>query len=94
MLPNQCRKRIDLDGQFARFCFNYDIIIRDTTFLCLAYINSIKVNPTTSDYNVFNKILSWISDKAFRYGLLYERKDLSSFEEVLEIILKAKERIE
>jgi hypothetical protein len=62
MLPLTCRTPIDKNGEHARRCFNYDILVRNATLLYLAYIGrepqSIKL------------FIDDIATRANRYGLI------------------------
>ena len=84
MLPYDCRKAIDTDGVYSRYCFNYDIIMRDIAWRYLAYL--------TKDREESDKILERIANKAYSYGLI-PVKNLDTFEEVYEIAEKAREKI-
>lgn len=85
MLPKECRRAIDLDGTYAKLCFNYDVIMRDTTLLYLAYL--------ARDSKRVDMVAEWISDKAFRYGLTSEKINIDTLGQVLEIIKTAESRI-
>lgn len=67
MLPLNCLTPIDLDGEYARKCFNYDILMRNTTLLYLAYISN--------DSNSVKQIKDDITDKAKRYGIITSLDD-------------------
>lgn len=87
MLPKDCLRAIDTNGHYAKNCFDYDIIMRNTTILYLAYLEH--------DYESVEKLFKDISNKAFRYGLISEEekgKEIS-FDTVLEIVRRARERI-
>lgn len=67
MLPLNCLTPIDLDGEYARKCFNYDILMRNTTLLYWAYISN--------DSNSVKQIKDDITDKAKRYGIITSLDD-------------------
>ena len=85
MLPKNCRKPIDIDGTCSNNCFNYDIIIRDITLLYFAYLSQ--------DNEQVNKIGERIADKAYRYGLVSEKRKLDKFAKVMEIAKLAGNKI-
>ena len=85
MLPKECRRAIDVGGTYAKLCFNYDVIMRDTTLLYLVYL--------ARDSKRVDMVAEWISDKAFRYGLTSERINIDTLGQVLEIIKTAESRI-
>ena len=85
MLPKECRRAIDVGGTYAKLCFNYDVIMRDTTLLYLAYL--------ARDSKRVDMVAEWISDKAFRYGLTSDRINIDTLGQVLEIIKTAESRI-
>ena len=85
MLPKECRRAIDVGGTYAKLCFNYDVIMRDTTLLYLAYL--------ARDSKRVDMVAEWISDKAFIYGLTSERINIYTLGQVLEIIKTAESRI-
>lgn len=85
MLPPNCQKAIDTDSTYAKYCFNYDVIMRDTILLYLAYL--------TRDNKQVDMVAEWIADKAFRYGLTSKKLKLDTFDKVAEIVKVAKERI-
>lgn len=62
LLPSTCHTPIDKDGEHARRCFNYDILIRNTTWFCLAYINRLSEAADTLKNDIFTK--------AINYGLI------------------------
>lgn len=70
-----------MGGTYAKLCFNYDVIMRDTTLLYLAYL--------ARDSKRVDMVAEWISDKAFRYGLTSERINIDTLGQVLEIIKTA-----
>ena len=87
MLPKDCLRAIDTNGHYAKNCFDYDIIMRNTTILYLAYLEH--------DDESVEKLFKDISNKAFRYGLISEEEKGNeiSFDTVLEIVKRARERI-
>lgn len=85
MLPKNCRKAIYTDGVYSKYCFNYDIIMRDATLLYFAYLSR---NQEQEE-----KIAEYIADKAYRYGLLTEKIKIDSFQKVSEIIKLARDRV-
>jgi len=70
MLPSTCCIPIDKDGEYARRCFNYDILIRNTTLLYLAYISSFIREESES----INLLIDDIFNKALNYGLTLEEE--------------------
>lgn len=66
LLPVDCYTRIDNEGDHARRCFNYDILIRNTTLLYLDYMGSSIKNNSES----INRLIEDICTKAFNYGLI------------------------
>lgn len=85
MLPKECRRVIDVEGTYAKFCFNYDVIMRDATLLYLYYLDR--------DKKRFNIVAEWIADKAFRYGITTKKEKIETLGQVLEIIELAERRI-
>lgn len=72
MLPTICSTPIDKDGEHARRCFNYDILIRNTSLLYLAYISSfVRRESESSDL-----LLADIFNKAFNYGLILKEEQI------------------
>ena len=72
MLPTTCLIPIDKDGEHARRCFNYDIIIRNTTLLYLACISNFVRNESES----IDLLLDDIYNKAVNYGLILEKEQI------------------
>ena len=70
MLPSTCYTPIDKDGEHARRCFNYDILVRNTSWLCLACINSFIREESES----INLLIDDIFNKALNYGLTLEEE--------------------
>ena len=66
MLPATCYTPIDKNGEHARRCFNYDILVRNTSWLYLAYISSLISKESESIDIIMNDIFT----KATNYGLL------------------------
>ena len=66
MLPSTCYTPIDKDGEHARRCFNYDILVRNTSWLCLACINSF-INKESESIDI---LMNDIFTKATNYGLI------------------------
>ncbi len=62
ILPSTCHTPIDKDGEHARRCFNYDILVRNTTLLYSAYMEGQKEAVDSIKDDIFNK--------AIRYGLI------------------------
>lgn len=62
MLPSTCLTAIDKEGEYARRCFNYDTLIRNTRLLYLAYIKN--------DLTSVSRLLKDITNKAVKYGLI------------------------
>lgn len=85
MLPKECRRAIDTGGVYAKYCFNYDIIMRDITLLYLAYLSH--------DNKQVDMVAEWIADKAFRYGLTSEKVKIDTLDKVLDVINMAEGRI-
>ena len=85
MLPNHCRRPIDIDGEHARYCFNLDILYRDATLLYLAYLSS--------NEEQVNKFFDSIANKEYRYGLCETKREIDSFVQVLDVINKAEHRL-
>ena len=85
MLPKESRRAIDTDGTYAKSCFNYDVIMRDTTLLYLAYL--------ACDDKHVDMIAERIADKAFKYGLSSEKIKIDSLGQVLKIIKMAEDKI-
>lgn len=85
MLPKNYRKPIDTNGTYSKYCFNYDVIMRDITLLYLAYL--------LRDYEQSNIITERIADKAYCYGLTSEKLKLADLEKVSEIAKIAGERL-
>lgn len=85
MLPNECRRAIDTDGTHSKYCFNYDIIIRDITLLYIAYLSKDEVET--------ERLFNLIADRAYSYGLISEKTKFYTFEKVYEIAEKAREKI-
>ena len=90
MLPSTCCIPIDKDGEYARRCFNYDILIRNTTLLYLAYISSFIREESES----INLLIDDIFNKALNYGLTLEeeRIECDSLFGVYYILHLAKEK--
>ena len=72
MLPSTCLVPIDKDGEHARRCFNYDILIRNTTLLCLACMSNLVRNESES----INRLIDDIINKALNYNLLLEEEEI------------------
>lgn len=72
MLPSTCCIPIDKDGEYARRCFNYDILIRNTTLLYLAYISSFVKEESES----INLLIDDIFNKALNYGLTLKEEEI------------------
>ena len=72
MLPSTCRVPIDKDGEHARRCFNYDILIRNTTLLYIVCLSKFLRNESKS----INTIVDSIFDKALNYGLILEEEHI------------------
>lgn len=85
MLPKECRRAIDTGGVYAKYCFNYDIIMRDITLLYLAYLSH--------DNKQVDMVVEWIADKAFRYGLTSEKVKIDTLDKVLDVINMAEGKI-
>ena len=72
MLPSTCHTPIDKDGEHARRCFNYDILIRNATLLYSACIRSYISKET----EFIKRLIEDIGVKAKKYGLItQEEKD-------------------
>ena len=86
MLPSTCCTPIDKDGEHARRCFNYDILIRNATLLYLAYINR---EPESVDL-----LMTDMFTKATNYGLIsnQEQTERDSLFLVYYILYLAKEK--
>lgn len=72
LLPSICLIPIDKDGEHARRCFNYDILIRNTTLLYLACISSFIRNESES----INLLIDDIFNKALNYGLIFDEEQI------------------
>ena len=72
MLPYTCNIPIDKDGDHARRCFNYDILIRNTTLLYIACISSFVREESES----INLLVDDIFNKALNYGLILEEEHI------------------
>lgn len=72
MLPYTCNIPIDKDGDHARRCFNYDILIRNTTLLYIACISSLVREESES----INLLVDDIFNKALNYGLILEEEHI------------------
>ena len=90
MLPATCLIPIDKNGEHARKCFNYDILIRNTTLLYLACISNFVRNESES----INLLIDDIFNKAFSYGLILdgEQIDRDSLFGIYYILHMAKEK--
>lgn len=90
MLPATCLVPIDKDGDHAHRCFNYDILIRNTTLLYLACISNFIRNESES----IDLLLDDIFNKAANYGLIHEGEQIErdSLFEVCYILHLAKEK--
>lgn len=88
MLPLKCCIPIDKDGEHARKCFNYDILIRNTTLLYLVYIGSYIDGMSEVIESLMNDILT----KAVHYGLISneEQVDYDSLFGIYYILCLAK----
>ena len=85
MLPSTCYIPIDKDGEHARRCFNYDILIRNTTLLYLTYIGGYT--------DIEPKLINDIITKAINYGIITEEEiDRDSFFGIYYILHLAKEK--
>jgi len=87
MLPCECRRAIDTNGMYAKYCFNYDIIMRNITWLHLAYLSR--------NNDIVDEIMEDIANKAWNYGLISqeEKGNINSFKQILKIANKAKARV-
>lgn len=85
MLPPQCIRKIDLDGSYAKKCFDCDVIMRDVSWLYLAYISK--------SVDTVEKTLEKISNRAFSYELTSKYTPLNTLDEVCEIARIAQTRI-
>ena len=90
MLPSTCRVPIDKNGENARRCFNYDILIRNTTLLYLEYMSSIIKKESES----INLLVDDIFTKATNYGIILDEKqsDFDSLFGVCYILHEAKNK--
>ncbi len=90
MLPATCLVPIDKDGDHAHRCFNYDILIRNTTLLYWACISNFIRNESES----IDLLLDDILNKAANYGLIHEGEQIEcdSLFEVYYILHLAKEK--
>lgn len=86
MLPSTCHIPIDKDGEYARRCFNYDILIRNTSWLYLAYISK--------DAKSVELLMEDILTKATNYGLLADDEQIerNSLFEIYYILCSAKDK--
>ncbi len=85
MFPKYSIIPIDTDGDYARHCFNLNMLNRDATFLYLAYLSSYQEQV--------KKIYDSIANKEFEYGLCSMKRQIDSFGQVLEIIKKAENQL-
>lgn len=85
MLPPQYVKKIDFDGSYAKKCFDYDVIMRDITWLYLAYISE--------EVDTVKKLFEKISKRAVSYGLADEQIPLDTLNAVCEIAKIAENHI-
>ena len=85
MLPKNCRKALDTDGSNAKCCFNYDVLMRDTTYLYSAYLSR--------DSALTDIIGDRIAKRAFSYGLTSEKTKIDTFGQLVEIIKLAEEKV-
>ena len=72
MLPATCLIPIDKNGEHARKCFNYDILIRNTTLLYLTCMSNLVRDESES----INLLIDDIFDKALNYGLILEEEQI------------------
>ena len=72
LLPSNCLIPIDKNGEHAHRCFNYDILIRNTTLLYLACISSFIRNESES----INLLIDDIFNKALNYGLIFDEEEI------------------
>lgn len=72
MLPSNCCIPIDKDGEHTRRCFNYDILIRNTTLLYLACISSFVREESES----IKLLVDDIFNKALNYGLIHKEEQI------------------
>ena len=86
MLPSTCHIPIDKDGEYARRCFNYDILIRNASWLYLAYISK--------DAKSVELLMEDILTKATNYGLLADDEQIerNSLFEIYYILCSAKDK--
>ena len=86
LLPHECCKPIDSDGEYARRCFNYDVIMRNATIMHLFYFNK--------DSSGYNLLLKNLEEKAINYGYLNKKDEgfISSLESVCFLINIAEEK--
>ncbi len=62
MLPSSCYVPLDENGEYARRCFNYDILMRNAALLYYCYIYD--------DQESVNRLIDDMVTKAYRYGLI------------------------
>lgn len=87
MLPQSFCVPIDTDGNHARRCFNYDVLVRDAILLVLGFL--------CGEHEDINRIIDDMVKRAYNYGLISEREksECKSLMDLRYILLSAEERL-
>ncbi len=87
MLPLSFCAPIDTDGNHARRCFNYDVLMRDAILLVLGFL--------CGEQEDINRMIDDMAERAYNYGLISEREksECKSLMDLRYILLSAEERL-